>query len=76
MPPVIMGWSSTWCSREPELTGQQAPGAPDLQFGAQVELDRSRVGLVQQAADVGLEHDRSAQAGRDPDRLVGAGDRP
>ena len=53
-----------------EPLGQRAVGGPHLGLGAQVELDRARVGLVQEPGHVGLEHDRSGRGPEGLDRLV------
>ena len=59
MPPAIIGWTRTWRCRCAEPVRQGAVGVPDIGLGAQVELDRARVGLVQEPGHVGLEHHRA-----------------
>ena len=53
-----------------EPAGQPAVGGPHVGLGAQVELDRARVGLVHEPGHVGLEHHRAARRLERADRLV------
>ena len=71
MPPVIMGSTSTPDIRR-RTCRQAAHGRAHLVGPVQVQFDGARVGLVQQAGHVGLDHHVTAQAGRRRDGRVGA----
>jgi len=53
-----------------EPVRQPAVGGSYLGLGAQVELDRARVGLVQEPGHVGLEHHRARRCREGADRLA------
>ena len=62
-PPASIGWTSTRRRPGAERCGQLRVRVGDLGAGAQVQLDRARVGLVHQARHLGLQHHVAAQLG-------------